>query len=482
MYHLPLSFLGILLFVELQYLYSLIYVFYHFTLSFPGIFLFVSAMISIFYALYGKLHCKISFLQPLKEIRFKQENYKNESQLRKQNEEIADFYIELGNSLLDAGQLNEAKAAFKKAYSIIPHNIAAHLGILKTEVFQPIAIQDPTYYDKQRSLKKLRFIEELSSNKNLLNEPDPKDIFAKDPDLKNLLIKEPNLGNIFIKDPDLKSLFNCEPNLEKRQRYIEDFNSKDRHVLYYYGEVYRDDNPEIAKMFFVKVIVLTIESELAGRAYFGLAWITLRNDKEIPSISERRELALGLAKQAESKSKNLPLTVNGLGYMHLINKNYPETINILKKLLEDNPYLWPSYMTIIQAYRMTGNIEESYNYSNKLIHCLDNKDTYSIELNRKLSFVEKNKKGEIALIKGIPNRTYYAFLSVALTYYLYKDEVKSRSYIKKAQQISYCDQKSFREVIYYQIECIKEAYTRQHQYWNLIPRLNEFREIIKKLE
>jgi hypothetical protein len=128
---------------------------------------------------------------------------------------------------------------------------------------------------------------------------------------------------------------------------------------------------------------------------------------------------------------------------------------------------------------MIENIEESYNYSNRLIHCLDNKDAYYIELNRKLSFIEKDKDGGVALLKGISDRKCYSFFTVALTFYLYNYEDVASTYIDKAKEIDYCDQSLFSEVIGYQIECIKEEYNKQNKYNPHIHKLDKFMEIIK---
>lgn len=346
----------------------------------------------------------ISFDQSLKEVAHRQEVYRRECDLRKFNECIANHYLKLGNSLLDISQPEAAKAAFKKVCSLDPMNIEAHLGLLKSEVFQPISKREPAYYDIEKTKKMLEIILNVKNN--------------------------------------------------------------DPHALYFLGEFYRDFNPEKAKEYYNKVLDLKLESELDGLAYYGLAWLAL--------LDKDKGTALELAKKAANRSEYNSVVLNGLGYVYLVNKKYDNTIKILETLLKYNPYLMPSYCNIIQAYRMTGNIKNAYVYSKKLIYCIENKDVFSIELNRRLSFVEMDSDGGVARIKGIADRKCFSYFTVALTCYLNDSEDEAHTYIDKAKSLDYCcNQSSYLKVLLYNIECIQEKYKE------LIPKLDNFRKIIE---
>jgi len=367
---------------------------------------------SLYAIVVGKYSYNISLDQSLKEIAYKQEVYKNENDMRKLNKSIAQHYLKLGNSLLDVSQPEAAKIAFEKVCSLDPMNKEGHLGVLKSEVFQPISTREPSYYDMERTIKKLEIILDLNNN--------------------------------------------------------------DPHALYFLGEIYRDVESEKASYYYHKVLELKLGSELDSLAYYGLAWLYLKD--------KRKEESLELAKKAAERTNYNPVVLNGLGYVYLVNGNYDNTIKTLEPLLKSNPYLMPSYCNIIQAYRMTGNIKDAYVYSKKLIYCIENEDVFSIESNRRLSLVEMDRNGGVAFIKGIIDRKCYSYFTVALSCYLNDFAKEALMYITKAKKLDYCNQPLYVKVLLYNIELISEEYKKQEKYKELISKLENFREIIENFD
>lgn len=361
----------------------------------------------------GHFRYGISFDQSLKEVARRQKVYRRERKLRKFNERISNHYLKLGDSLLDISQPESAKIAFNKACSLDPMNIEAHLGLLKSEVFQPISKSEPAYYDIERTKKMLEIILDVKNN--------------------------------------------------------------DRHALYFLGEFYRDVDPEKAKEYYNKVLDLKRGSELDSLAYYGLAWLAL--------LDKDKVTALELASNAADRNEHNPVVLNGLGYVYLVNNKYDKTIEILGPILKNNPYLMPSYCNIIQAYRMAGNIKDAYVYSKKLIYCIENEDIFSIESNRRLSFVEMDRDGGVARIKGTADRKCFSYFTVALTCYLNDSKDEFKIYLGKAKSLDYCcNQSSYLKVLTYYSECIQEEYKKQEKYKELIPKLESFRTTINKLD
>jgi tetratricopeptide (TPR) repeat protein len=119
---------------------------------------------SILAVLIGRIFYGISIFRPIEELLYKQETYRREHELRKFNEIMANYYLELGNAFLDVCKLEYAKIEFEKARSLDPANIKVHIGLQKTEIFQPILKKDTGHYDFPRAIKMINVI--LKENPN----------------------------------------------------------------------------------------------------------------------------------------------------------------------------------------------------------------------------------------------------------------------------------------------------------------------------
>ena len=115
-------------------------------------------LISIIAVLIGRIFYRISIFQPIEEIAYKQENYRREHELQQFKGRMVIRNLELGNSFLDAHNLKAAKTEFEKTLSLDSTNIEAHIGLIKSEVFQPILEKDPAHYDPEIAEKRLNII------------------------------------------------------------------------------------------------------------------------------------------------------------------------------------------------------------------------------------------------------------------------------------------------------------------------------------
>jgi len=120
-------------------------------------------LISIIVILIGRIFKGISIFQTLEEIAYKQQNYRRVQDLRQFKDKMVIRNINLGNSFLDAYNLEAAKTEFEKALNKDPTNIEAHMGLIKSEVFQPLE-RDLAYYDPDIAEKKIDLI--LKENEN----------------------------------------------------------------------------------------------------------------------------------------------------------------------------------------------------------------------------------------------------------------------------------------------------------------------------
>lgn len=278
---------------------------------------------SILAVIIGRIHFGLSIFQPIEELVYKQEMNRRKIELRKFNERMANSYLELGNALLDVGKLETAKIEFEKARSLSPAYIKAHMGLLKSEIFQPILNKDPVHYDYERTIKML-----------------------------NLILKE---------------------------------NPNDKHAYLFLAIVYQNIDLKIASKYLEKVISLNPKSDIDSRAYSGLVYIYASQGK--------KEHAFMYVEEAANICGWNPVVTNNLGYQYLMRGRNEKAIEHLKCLLEFNPYYTIAYWNIINAYRMIGNFKFAYEYSIKLIKCIEDEEVCSLKMNTVDYFFDTDSGG-----------------------------------------------------------------------------------------
>lgn len=82
----------------------------------------------------------------------------------------------------------------------------------------------------------------------------------------------------------------------------------------------------------------------------------------------------------------------------------------------DSKYLLP-YYSYSNSYRLLGNLNSSLRYQELLIEFLDDNNITNLEINKDHGwYLYANSKKPIYL-ENNPERKYYAYYSIALTYY-----------------------------------------------------------------
>jgi tetratricopeptide (TPR) repeat protein len=173
-------------------------------------------------------------------------------------------------------------------------------------------------------------------------------------------------------------------------------------------------------------------------------------------VKKEKSDALSLTNEAVVKSDFNPVILNGLGYVHLVREEYKESIEILKTLLDYNPYIITSHWDIIQAYRMVSEHKEAYVYSQKLINCIEDQNVFSLPSNRRISIMENDFDGNCEFFKGINEKKCYSYFTAALSSYLVDKKAESYIYIEKALSLIYCDQTKALKVLVHNINCLEK--------------------------
>ncbi len=127
--------------------------------------------------------------------------------------------------------------------------------------------------------------------------------------------------------------------------------------------------------------------------------------------------------------------INGIAYLYYEKKDYPKAIKLYNYIyLLDSKYLLP-YYSYSNSYRLLGNLNSALRYQELLIELLDDNNITNLEINKDHGwYLYANSKKSIYL-ENDPERKYYAYYSIALTYYLLGDEKKTIEYVKRANDL-----------------------------------------------
>lgn len=117
--------------------------------------------LSVLAAIVGWFAFGVSLLQPLEELGHRQQEYRREATQLAYRDRMIDRHLQLGNSFLNVHQVEEALVEFKEVLKLDPVNTAAQLGLIKVQVFEPIA---KGLYDPEVSERRLRLIQEELPN------------------------------------------------------------------------------------------------------------------------------------------------------------------------------------------------------------------------------------------------------------------------------------------------------------------------------
>lgn len=445
------------------------------------------SLISIIVILLGWRVKGISLLQPLEEIAYKQENYRRLQELRQFKKKMVIRNLKLGNSFLDAYNLEAAKTEFEKALNIDPTNIEAHMGLIKSEVFQPLE-KDPAYYDPDIAVKKIDLIMKEKENEYLFSW---NEISGKD-SVKFIEFLRQNYGVNWVRTKDIKKIDNdtlikvfsanksisfridkekskaiLEIDNEKTEFSMKKENNKlniyenDKHALLFLGIVYTAFNKEKALEY--------LNAAVLSDPKFAIAY---SNIAKVYAMQNENDKSLATMKKAASLSKWNPIINNSLGYQYLINDKYEEAIEQLNFLLKFDPYYLIVYWNLSNAYRMIGKFQLAYERQKKLIVFLENQNVTSLRRNRIMWFFNTESVNGV-LFYDILEKKSYSYYSMAFTCYLIDKKEEAQEYIDEAQKLS-CDKISSMEFLNFNIKCLQTKDS------NL--KLDEFRAMLPNLD
>ena len=246
--------------------------------------------------------------------------------------------------------------------------------------------------------------------------------------------------------------------MEKRLNLILEENPDDPHAYLFLGRLYMDIDYEQALTYYEKAID---KDPSIAAAYFGIGTIYDLQNKPDDAIT-MYEKALNLSKW------NQPFLDN-LGFQYCQRKEYQKSIQQYELLLRLNPRFLPAYYTISNAYRLTGNLEQARSDQEILIKLLDNKNVTSLKRNKEMWFYSFNS--EIVFFYDYPEKKYYAYYNLALTYYLLGNETEAIQYVKKANdlQIDKNLELDVKKLINYDIDNLQEEES------SFLNRTEEFR-------
>jgi tetratricopeptide (TPR) repeat protein len=124
------------------------------------------AVITFFTLLMGWILYGTSPLHSMERIAHEQTQQQREEAQANTKKEMGDYYVDLGNSLLNVGQAEAAQAEFEKALEVDALNTEAHEGALQADLFMYIQGDD---YDKGIAERKLdELLERYPKDTNLL--------------------------------------------------------------------------------------------------------------------------------------------------------------------------------------------------------------------------------------------------------------------------------------------------------------------------
>jgi tetratricopeptide (TPR) repeat protein len=100
------------------------------------------ALVSLFTLLVGWALYGISPLHSLEQIAYAQEQRQRQDEQAKAKEAMGDYYVDLGNSLLNVGEAKAAKEQFETALELDPFSQEAQEGKLKSDLFESVEAKD----------------------------------------------------------------------------------------------------------------------------------------------------------------------------------------------------------------------------------------------------------------------------------------------------------------------------------------------------
>ena len=246
--------------------------------------------------------------------------------------------------------------------------------------------------------------------------------------------------------------------MEKRLELILEENPNDPHAFLFLGIIYTPINQDKALEYYQKAI--DNDPSIAA-AYFGIGVIYDQQKKP--------DEALKMYRVALNFSKWNQVFLSNLGDQYYLRKDYQKAIEQYDLLLTLDDRLLPVYYTVSNAYRLRGNLEQARMDQEKLIKLLDNENVTCFMRNQQAWYF--HSEHENIFFYEYPEKKYYAYYNLAITYYLMGNETEALIYVKKAEDLNLDRdlEKQVKKLIHFDIDTLQEE---QKDYRN---RTEEFR-------
>lgn len=246
--------------------------------------------------------------------------------------------------------------------------------------------------------------------------------------------------------------------MEKRLELILEENPNDPHAFLFLGMIYTPINQDKALEYYQKAI--DNDPSIAA-AYFGIGVIYDQQNKP--------DEALKMYRVALNFSKWNQVFLSNLGDQYYLRKEYQKAIEQYDLLLTLDDRLLPVYYTVSNSYRLKGNLEQARMDQEKLIRLLDNENVTCFMRNQQAWYFHSGH--EHIFFYEYPEKKYYAYYNLAITYYLLGNETEALIYVKKAEDLNLDRdlEKQVKKLIHFDIDTLQEE---QKSYRN---RTEEFR-------
>ena len=246
--------------------------------------------------------------------------------------------------------------------------------------------------------------------------------------------------------------------MEKRLELILEENPNDPHAFLFLGIIYTPINQDKALEYYQKAID---KDPSIAAAYFGIGVIYDQQNKPDEALKMYR-IALNFSKWNQ-------VFLSNLGDQYYLRKDYQKAIEQYDLLLTLDDRLLPVYYTVSNAYRLKGNLEQARKDQEKLIKLLDNENVTCFMRNQQAWYF--HSEHENIFFYEYPEKKYYAYYNLAITYYLMGNETEALIYVKKAEDLNLDKdlEKQVKKLIHFDIDTLQEE---QKAYRN---RTEEFR-------
>ncbi len=210
--------------------------------------------------------------------------------------------------------------------------------------------------------------------------------------------------------------------MEKKLKMILQENPEDPHVFYFLGEIYRSIDSEQALKYYQTAID---KDPSIAAAYFGIGVIYDEQNKS--------DDALKMYEKAVNLSRWNQVFLDNLGDQYYQRKEYQKAIEQYELLLRLEGRFLVAYYTLSNAYRLTGNLEQARLDQERLIKLLGDANVTSMKRNQQAWFL-RTRSNQVNFY-DYPEKKFYAYYNIALTYYLRGNETEAIQYIKKANDL-----------------------------------------------